>query len=128
MNVPERRMRIFTRLSIIGLLFILPILALQIPVASADAADGPLLGDRHVAKGVDCGACHRESPPKLVASDVCFSCHDGNYDKLASRTKKIVPNPHEHHNGDLPCEACHHAHKKPEIQCDACHAFNFNPK
>jgi hypothetical protein len=55
----------------------------------------------------------------------CFSCH-GNYDKLADKTDgKGSHNPHASHNGDLPCESCHHVHKASENFCAGCHQFEF---
>jgi hypothetical protein len=90
------------------------------------AVDDQFMAGKHTTKGIACNSCHKETPPKnLVPTEVCFECH-GNYAKLAAQTKKITPNPHEHHNGELPCEACHHAHKPSENQCRACHNFNFN--
>jgi fumarate reductase flavoprotein subunit len=89
------------------------------------AADKKFLGDRHIDKGIDCDGCHNESPPKaLVPTKACLKCH-GTYDDLAERTKKVDPNPHASHRGDLPCETCHHAHKESVNRCGACHDFDF---
>jgi hypothetical protein len=85
----------------------------------------PFLADRHGAKGIQCNGCHRESPPKTAApSAVCLQCHGGTYKKTAE-WKKAIPNPHLSHQGDLPCESCHHSHKKSENQCGSCHDFDY---
>jgi hypothetical protein len=89
------------------------------------AADNQFMADRHVAKGIVCNSCHKEAPPKsLVPTETCFKCH-GDYTKLAEQTKKIRPNPHEHHDPNVACEYCHHAHKPSENKCNACHDFKF---
>jgi hypothetical protein len=83
------------------------------------------LADKHKSLNITCDQCHKETPPKeKVSTEVCIGCH-GGYDKLFELTKKFTANPHEHHDGDLPCEACHHAHKASEDQCASCHNFFF---
>jgi hypothetical protein len=89
------------------------------------AESKPFLADKHQSLGIACDQCHKENPPKeKVPTEVCMGCH-GGYDQLPELTKKVIPNPHESHNGNLPCEACHHAHKASENQCLSCHDFNF---
>jgi fumarate reductase flavoprotein subunit len=83
-----------------------------------------LLGDKH-KKADMCEECHKDGSPKgNVIADICFKCHIG-YSKLAERTNKITPNPHESHLGYLECVACHHIHKLSEDYCGECHKFGF---
>ncbi len=83
------------------------------------------LADRHQSRGIACDQCHKETPPKEKApTEACIGCH-GGYDKLPELTKKLTPNPHDFHDGDLPCESCHHAHKASEDYCVNCHNFGF---
>jgi len=95
--------------------------------ASAQQAPGnaPLL-QKHLGLGLNCAACHKENPPAAaVKMEQCFTCH-GNYDKLADKTDgKGSHNPHASHNGDLPCESCHHVHKPSVNYCGSCHQFDF---
>lgn len=88
-------------------------------------AGPPFLGDKHKVAGSGCGNCHKENPPKeLVPTEVCANCH-GDHAKLANRTQKVIPNPHESHLENVKCEFCHHAHKPSENYCSTCHEFNF---
>ena len=83
------------------------------------------MGDKHKKAGIVCEECHRDgSPEGNVITDICFKCHIG-YSKLAERTNKITPNPHESHLGYLECVACHHIHKLSEDYCRECHKFGF---
>lgn len=92
---------------------------------SSAAAEKNFLADRHQARGANCSACHKESPPKeAVPQDMCLKCH-GPYDKIAKRTDKVTPNPHASHMGALDCNLCHHAHKPSVNNCAACHDFEF---
>lgn len=49
------------------------------------------LADRHVARGVQCAACHGQDAPKAALPEdkdrhePCVACH-GFYDKVAQRT------------------------------------------
>jgi hypothetical protein len=86
----------------------------------------PFLADRHGAKGLNCAACHKESPPKnVVASAVCLGCH-GDAEKLAIKTGSVRPNPHDTHLGEMACEECHRAHKPSVDACAKCHHFGLN--
>ena len=77
-----------SRLSLLGAVLIT---SLALPLtASADA----YLADRHVAGGMNCAACHRETPPsKPVPMAQCLTCH-GSYDKLADATEKQIGRAH----------------------------------
>ena len=89
------------------------------------AAQAPLLEERHKDAGITCDACHQETPPgKEVPMEVCAGCH-GDYAKLAEETGKVEPNPHDSHEGPVPCEKCHHNHRPSENYCASCHNFGF---
>jgi hypothetical protein len=90
------------------------------------AALGGFLGDTHKNKGIDCSGCHRESPPKRnVPMAVCLGCH-GDYRRIAAKTNKLDPNPHDSHLGEFDCGKCHHAHKASVNACNACHRLDMN--
>jgi uncharacterized CHY-type Zn-finger protein len=83
------------------------------------------LADKHNAAGIVCGGCHKENPPKeWVPTAVCIKCH-GDQAKVAERTQKVIPNPHESHLGNVKCELCHHAHKPSQDHCSNCHEFDY---
>jgi hypothetical protein len=89
------------------------------------AVQGLFLGDRHKNRGMDCSGCHKESPPKQsVPMAVCLGCH-GDYRKLAAKTEKLDPNPHDSHLGEADCGKCHHSHKASEFACAACHQMDM---
>ncbi len=87
---------------------------------------GGSLYQRHVSAGLTCASCHKESPPSTpVSTATCLSCH-GPYKALAARTVNATPNPHDSHQGQLPCESCHHIHMPSVNFCAQCHTqFNF---
>jgi hypothetical protein len=90
------------------------------------AAPGAFLGDTHKAKGIECSGCHKENPPKHnVPMAACLGCH-GDYRKVAAKTNKLDPNPHDSHLGEFDCGKCHHAHKASVNACSACHQFDMN--
>jgi hypothetical protein len=114
----ERRLRIGSLLFVIS--FFLAVLPHIV-----EAQEGKFLGDKHQAKGLNCSACHKESPPKeAVKSETCLKCH-GDAEKLAMKTAAVRPNPHDSHLGDAACEQCHHSHKPSEDACSKCHHFGF---
>ncbi len=97
--------------------------ALLAAVGTAAASD--YLADRHMARGMTCKQCHRESPPsKPVTSGQCERCH-GNNDAMAERTKDVKHNPHFNHLGDVACLECHQAHQPSRLICDSCHRFEL---
>jgi len=92
---------------------------------AAQPAQQSLLGDRHKALGVACEGCHAQSAPTGPApANACVGCH-GDIDKVAQQTQALQPNPHESHEGDIPCGECHHAHRASEDYCAKCHQFGF---
>jgi len=90
------------------------------------AGAAPLfLADKHKIAAIACGGCHKENPPKdQVPTVICNECHGGQA-RLANRTQKVIPNPHESHLGDVKCELCHHVHKSSENYCGNCHEFGY---
>lgn len=84
------------------------------------------LSHTHLLGGVSCAACHGDaSPPKLVETGQCISCH--NLEELVAATKDVLgTNPHFSHYGpELDCDLCHHAHAESENFCNQCHEFNY---
>ena len=55
---------------------------------------------------------------------VCLGCY-GDYPKVAMQTKKLDPNPHDLHLGEIECEKCHHSHKASVNACNACHLMDM---
>jgi len=95
------------------------------PSGPASAAQDLFLGDKHKNKGVECSGCHPEDPPKQkVPMAVCLGCH-GDYPTVAAQTKRLDPNPHDSHLGEIECEKCHHAHKASVNACAACHLMDM---
>jgi len=91
----------------------------------------PLGIQRHEKAGLACGGCHNENPPRVKApTGRCVQCH-GEYPALASKTARVIPNPHAptpHSTpADMPeCDTCHHIHKPSQDSCAQCHdTFNF---
>ena len=56
---------------------------------------------------------------------VCLGCH-GDYGKVAAKTDKLDPNPHDSHLGEIDCGKCHHAHKASVNICNPCHQLDMN--
>jgi len=84
------------------------------------------LADRHKDRGMECSACHKESPAqKAVPSEVCKGCHDEEKLAMKSAEKLGRQNPHDNHLGAIGCEQCHHAHKPSVDTCAKCHTFGF---
>jgi fumarate reductase flavoprotein subunit len=89
------------------------------------AAQSFSLGDKHKNMGVDCSGCHKEDPPQQeVPMAVCLGCH-GDYPKVAAKTNKVDPNPHDSHLGEIECGQCHHAHKASVLVCAGCHDMDM---
>lgn len=116
------------RLIVLGILIGLsPGLALN-ALAQSPAPPGAghgFLIDKHVSAGVACNKCHVESLAKEPEMATCLTCHGGTYDKLAAMTASQKPNPHDSHQGPVPCSSCHHVHKVSENFCSNCHNFEM---
>jgi hypothetical protein len=75
----------------------------------SSAAAMSMVADKHKAMGMDCSACHKESPPKdPTPAAVCMGCH-GDAAAMAAKTKDKSPNPHA--AAELNCAMCHKGHK-----------------
>jgi len=99
--------------------FVLP------PSGPTWAAEGLFLAYKHKNRGMDCSGCHKESPPKQdVSMEVCLGCHE-DYWKVAAKTNKLDPNPHDSHLGEVECGKCHHAHKASVNACNECHQMDM---
>jgi fumarate reductase flavoprotein subunit len=108
----------------IGWWSLVALLAIGWSVGSWAAGNGPL-ADRHRGAGIECTSCHTEKPPaQAVESATCIACH-GAYAALAAKTEKTHPNPHASHQGELPCESCHHVHARSVDYCSQCHDFGY---
>lgn len=84
-----------------------------------------LLAEKHKSIGIACNDCHKIRSGKRDGAMIqCNRCH-GNQAKLAERTKRIIPNPHQSHLEDIKCELCHHGHRPSEDYCSHCHNFDF---
>ena len=78
-------------------------------VQRTTAASMSMVADKHKSRGLECGACHKETPPKdPVTASACMTCH-GDAAKMSERTAKKSPNPHA--AKELNCVMCHKAHK-----------------
>lgn len=94
------------------------------PAAAPGAGHGFLI-DKHMAAGLNCAACHSETPPsKQPDSAVCVKCHGTNA-QVATKTASDQPNPHASHLGDIPCTSCHHVHQASVLYCAQCHNFDL---
>ncbi|MDO4937362.1 MAG: cytochrome c3 family protein [Sutterellaceae bacterium] len=94
------------------------------------AGDGTL-ADRHINRGQKCDACHETMNKLKTYGDygVCASCH-GDYDAMIKRTQAKYanspdPNPHDEHDGALPCTECHKGHTRGKNYCGECHSYTY---
>jgi len=58
--------------------------------------------------------------PVKFNNDMCLKCHI-SYDFVAKQTDFLEKNPHDSHNGQLPCNTCHVSHGKQIDFCAQCH-------
>jgi fumarate reductase flavoprotein subunit len=113
-----------TRRAYLGLAGIVTVVMIGWLSGAWAAGEGPL-AEKHKAAGIECAGCHKESPPKAqVETPSCAACH-GDYVALAAKTEKKHPNPHASHQGEMPCESCHHSHARSVDYCSQCHDFGF---
>ena len=102
-------------------------------VVFSSASNNSFLGDRHCSRGVSCEACHGDSKSGEMLLDneqheACVACH-GWYDQIAEKTVPENPddmNPHNQHDGNLPCTECHKGHKASVNYCSECHYYTFD--
>jgi len=103
------------------------VLASHALAQTAPGSGKGFLIDKHVAASVGCASCHAESPPRAAPPmATCLGCHGGSYEKLAEKAAADGEhNPHNSHQGQLPCATCHHVHKASQSFCNTCHNFDM---
>lgn len=112
------------RLSLFPSVLLILLVLLQ-PIRIPTARGAELLEQKHASAGVECVGCHQRVPPSGSApQEVCIGCH-GDLHKVAERTRNRPHNPHDSHQDDLSCDACHHLHKPSVDFCAQCHTFGF---
>jgi len=77
--------------------------------------------DKHIAANLKCTSCHKTTRSQPPTTATCLACHGKTYDALAVQSAGSVPNPHQSHEGEVPCAACHHVHTASENPCAQCH-------
>ncbi|NTW29031.1 MAG: ammonia-forming cytochrome c nitrite reductase subunit c552 [Coriobacteriia bacterium] len=112
---------------------------------------GDLLAATHAKANIACLDCHEpkiseqlsevkeyvtgnyKTPlpfAKIGTREFCLRCH-GSYADLAAKTKDYDTasgrNPHDSHNGDLPCSTCHRVHQQSQLFCSQCHSDMIVP-
>jgi fumarate reductase flavoprotein subunit len=92
------------------------------------AEDRPLPAPHAKAK-VICHDCHHKEKPTTAAvpDEACMVCH-GDYPAMKALTKDAKPNPHDSHQGPIPCTECHRQHKPPAVKCLECHEGKYSFK
>jgi len=102
------------------------------------------LDNVHYQAGVECKECHDypvkaevtsgvkfllgnytvDNEGKLMPvtydNDLCLKCHI-SYEHVATSTDFLAKNPHNSHNGQLPCKTCHVSHGNQIDFCSSCH-------
>ncbi len=58
--------------------------------------------------------------PRTYDNDMCLKCHI-SYEHVATLTDFLAKNPHQNHNGQLPCKTCHVSHGAQIDYCSQCH-------
>jgi hypothetical protein len=88
---------------------------------SEAAVTTAFLADTHKKSGIECSACHKETPPASeVPTERCMLCHE-DYRNVASS----AIDPHNAHVEFTRCGDCHHGHRESENQCLSCHSFSM---
>lgn len=96
-------------------------------IGLSGVANAASLADRHANYGAECTACHADKTPEegtRVSNEKCLACHE-SYAKVAERTAKVSPNPHDTHLGNVRCTDCHSGHAQPKLMCNDCHKFDL---
>ncbi|MAT41915.1 MAG: hypothetical protein CL609_06210 [Anaerolineaceae bacterium] len=103
------------------------------------------LDNVHFQAGVECKECHDYSVGAEISSGVnfllgnysvspngellkvqyddqmCLDCHI-SYEFMGRATDYLFRNPHNNHNGELECRACHMSHEEQIDFCSSCHS------
>lgn len=58
--------------------------------------------------------------PVTYGNEICLKCHI-SYEHVSDETDYLDKNPHESHNGQLPCKTCHVSHGEQIDYCSQCH-------
>ena len=58
--------------------------------------------------------------PRTYGDDMCLKCHISK-EFVAQQTDFLYRNPHDSHNGMLPCKTCHISHGAQIDYCGQCH-------
>ena len=86
------------------------------------------LRGKHAELALGCDACHgTPTPVKRAPASSCIECHD-DYPGIGEITKNIEPNPHNSHQGEIRCTACHKVHEPSVLYCNSCHNFELEMK
>jgi len=100
----------------------------QAGVACKECHDYPL--DAEITSGVKylIGDYTVDEEGKLLPvtydNDICLKCHI-SYEHVAASTDFLARNPHDSHNGQLPCKTCHVSHSDQIDYCSQCHDNGF---
>jgi hypothetical protein len=83
----------------------------------------------HAKAKLICHDCHQKEKPTTAAvpDEACMVCH-GDYPAMKALTRQAKPNPHDSHEGPIPCTECHRQHKPPVVKCLECHQGKYTFK
>jgi hypothetical protein len=85
-------------------------------------ATSKFMGHGHARKKISCNLCHETFfPQRWAPQEQCLKCHE-SYQHVSELTRKLDPNPHTSHLGEIRCTLCHKAHEKSALYCNQCHA------
>lgn len=105
------------------LCFILLLLMASFHITPLMAQNMPKILDKHNSIQLKCTDCHETTNPKKSPEmRTCFNCHE-SYTAIKNITKKVQPNPHGSHLGELNCSLCHSTHGSNKLYCSNCHNF-----
>ncbi|MGR6835997.1 cytochrome c3 family protein [Syntrophomonas erecta] len=113
-------------------------------------SESNLLASKHAVEDVDCHQCHEpdlstqihelfvfvtgnyEVPleKREFKQEFCLECHSETgeattWEEAKEATDFQESNPHDSHNTDLECNACHNMHQPSQVFCAECHYFDW---